>query len=202
MSESTCLNNPTLDQLILHQINLNFSQFNDYKRIVEDLNKQLREIELMHKDPDNYIYEYFNGLIRQVDVRRETLFEGIQKYSETVIEGIEKLKADCMAKAKKATRNTKNIDEIKAKLTTVNSTFNSLEMDDTKLEEIMTQKISKEVGELIEPVLEQFKMELQGYKEYKLKTVQVEIKNVFGLLNCEDIVDIQNRKVNIYLFIY
>ena len=187
--------------LNLNKINQNFSQFNDYKRIIEDLNKKLREIEVMHKDPDNYIYEYFNELIRQVDVRRDTLFEGIQKYSETVIEGIEKLKADCMAKAKKATRNTKNIDEIKAKLTTVNSMFNSLEMSDTKHEEIMTQKRSKEIGELIRPVLEQFKLELQGYKKYKLKTVQVEIKNVFGSLDCEDIVNIQNIKVNIYLFI-
>ena len=33
-----------------------------------------------------------------------------------VIDQIEKLKADCMAKAKKAKRNYQNVDEIKVKL--------------------------------------------------------------------------------------
>ena len=180
-------------ELKANRINSNFSQFNDYKRIIEDLNKKLKEIESMQQDPENYIYEYFNELTRQVDVRRETLFEGIQRYSEEVIDQIEKLKADCMAKAKKATRNTQIMNEIETKLAKVNLAFNSLEMDDIKHEEIMTQKRSKEVGELIEPVLEQFKLELQGYKKYRLKTVQVEIKDVFGSVNCEDD-EIQNMK--------
>ena len=64
-------------ELQLNKLNFNFSQFNDYKGIIEDLNKQ--EVETMEQDPENYIYEYYNELIRQVDVRRETLFEGIQK---------------------------------------------------------------------------------------------------------------------------
>lgn len=75
-------------ELKANQIHLNFSQFNDYKKTIEDLNKTLKEIETMRHDPENYIAEYFSELTRQVDLRRETLIDDIQKYSEQIIHSI------------------------------------------------------------------------------------------------------------------
>jgi len=68
--------------LKVNRISLNFSQFNDYNKIIQDLNKNLKEIESIRTDPENYISEYFGELTRQVDLRRETLIEDIHKYSE------------------------------------------------------------------------------------------------------------------------
>jgi len=180
------------------KINLNFSQFNENNKIIQDLNKNLREIEAIRKDPDNYISEYFGELTRQVDLRRETLIEDIHKYSDELILMIEGLKQDCVAKSKEASGSTNDLDTIKAKMNDLNSTFNSLEFDDIKHGEIMTQKKSKEVSDLMGPVLKKYKFELQGEKYFKLVKITNEIKleDVFGSLSCFEY-DIDNMKVNI-----
>jgi hypothetical protein len=59
--------------LKVNEINLNFSQFNDCNKIIQDLNKSLKEIETIRNSPDDYIAEYFGELTRQVDLRRETM---------------------------------------------------------------------------------------------------------------------------------
>jgi len=101
--------------LEVNKISLNFSQFNDYNKIIQDLNrnlnKNLKEIEEIRKDPENYISEYFGELTRQVDLRREIVIEDIHKYSDELIQKIEKLKKDCVAKSKKATKITDDIDK-------------------------------------------------------------------------------------------
>jgi len=167
-----------------NKINLNFSQFKDYNKIIQDLNNNLKEIETIRKDPENYISHYFSELTIQVDLRRETLIEEIHKYSDELIQKIEKLKQDCVAKSKEATKITNDLDTIKIKINDLNSTFNSLEIDDIKIEEIMSQKKSKELSDVMGPVLEQYKFELQGKKDYKLVTKKTKLEDVFGTLSC------------------
>jgi len=175
---------------------LNFSQFNGYNKIIQDLNENLKEIEVIRNAPENYISEYFGELTRQVDLRRETLIEDIHKYSDELIKKIEKLKQDCVAKSKEAIENTDDLDTIRGKLKDLNSMFDSLEIDDIKLEEIMSKKKSKELNDLMDPVLKQYKLELHEKKYYKLVTNEIELENVFGTLSCFDR-DIDNLKVNI-----
>ncbi len=133
------------------------------------MNENLKEIEAIQKDPENYISEYFGELTRQVDLRREILIEDILKYSDELIQKIEKLKKDCVAKSKESMKTSKNI---------------------------MSEKKPKELSDLMGPVLKQYKLELQGKKYYKLVTNEVKLENVFGTLNCFDH-DIDNIKVNI-----
>jgi len=152
-----------------NKINLSFSQFNDYNKIIQDLNYNLKEIETIRKDPDNYICEYFGELTRQVDLRRETIIENIHKYSDEIIQNIEKLKQDCVAKSKGAMVTS---------------------------EDMISQKKSKEMSDLMGPVLKQFKFELQGKKYYKLITNKIKMENIFGSLGCFDF-NIENMKVNI-----
>ncbi len=63
-----------------NKINLNFTQFNDYKKILENLNKDLKEFETIHNDPCSYIYEYFSEITRQVDLRKEIVIKDIQTH--------------------------------------------------------------------------------------------------------------------------
>jgi len=179
-----------------NKINFNFSQFKDYNKILQDLNKNLKKIEAIRKDPDNYICEYFGELTRQVDLRRETLVEDIHKYSDELIQKIERLKQECMDKSKEASKITDELATIKTKINDLNSMFNSLEIDDNKIEEIMSQKKSKGLSDLMRPVLEKYKLELQGKKYYKFATNEIKLENVFGSLSCFDF-DIDNMPVNI-----
>jgi len=152
----------------------------------------MKEMEAIRNDPENYIYEYFGELTNQVDLRRETLIGEIKKYSDELIQKIEKHRQDCVAKSKKTTKVTEVLETIKSKMKELNSMFNSLEIDDKKLEEIMSKKKSNELNELMAPVLRQIKFELQGEKYHKFITEE----NIFGTLCCSDF-DIDNIKVNI-----
>ena len=78
----------------------------------------------------------------------------------------------------------------------LNSTFNSLEIDDIKHDEIMSQKKSKELSDLMGPVLEQYMFELQGKKYYKLITKETKLEDVFGSLRVFHY-DIDSMKVNV-----
>jgi len=187
------IENRTVKNLLEYKaqkINLNFSQFNDYNKIIQDLNKNLREIEAIRKDPDNYISEYFGELTRQVDLRRETLIEDIHKYSDELIQKIEKLKLDCVAKSKEASKITDELDMIKTKINGLNSTFDSLEVDDIRIEEI---------NDLVEPALKRYKFELQGKKYYKLSKKETKLKDVFVSLSCF-YHDIDKKMVNIVCY--
>jgi len=89
-----------------NKICLNVSQFNDYNKIIQNLNNNLKEIEAIRKDPKSYIGEYFGELTRKVNLRRETLIEDIHKYTDELIQKIEKLKQDCVAKSKEAIKTS------------------------------------------------------------------------------------------------
>jgi len=179
----------------INKINFNFSKFKGYQKIIQDLNKNLKEMEAIRNDPENYIPEYFGELTRQVDLRRDTLIGDIHKYSDELIQKIEKLKQECLVKSKEATK-IKDLATIKAKMNELNSMFNSLEIDDIKLEEIMSKKKSKELNELMGPVLKQCKYELQGKKYYKLLTNEFKFEDIFGTLSCSDFYT-DSMKVNI-----
>ncbi len=103
-----------------------------------------------------------------------------------------------MAKSKETTQITDDIDTIKSKMNELNSTFNSLEIDDIKLKEIMSKIKSKELSELMGPVLKQYKFELQGKKYYKLIKNEIQLEDAFGSLDCFDF-DSDNIYVNIIL---
>lgn len=42
--------------------------YDECKSVIEEAQKNVTEIEVMNKDPENYIYEYFEGIKRQVDL--------------------------------------------------------------------------------------------------------------------------------------
>ncbi len=183
------------NQIDNSRISLDFSKFNDYRTRLANLNKNLKEYEEIKNYPDNYIFEYFKELIMQVDLRRETLINDIHQYSDQLIQNIEKLKEECLAKPKITQKAEEKKDEIKSKLDHLNSTFSLLEMDEVKHEEITSWKLSAEVREFLEPALEKYKRNLQGDKYYKLTTSEIKLENIFGKLMSFDY-DVERIQVN------
>ena len=85
----------------------------------------------------------------------------------------------------KKTRKTKvseSIDECKAKLDQLNSMFASFEVDNSKLQEIMSQKMAKELEEMMKPISKAYTLEVLGNKSYTLHTPDVKICEMFGSL--------------------
>jgi len=172
----------------LHKLNINCDKFDESKKLLEDLNRQYREIETFQNDPENYIDECCRELTRQVDLRREQLFESIGQYSDLLVKQIGRWKSGLL---KKARENAYRIaeekgKECKAKLGHLNSMFESLEIDNTKMEEMMSQKALKELAELLKPMAEEYRRELIGRKTFELKTNNIKMEKVFGTLRIEE----------------
>jgi len=146
----------------LHKLNINFDKFEESKKLLEDLNKQFREIETFRNEPEYYIDEYFVELTRQVDLRRERLFESIGLHSDLMVQQIEEWKSGLLTRAKEnGTRiDEERTEECKARLSKLNSMFASLEIDNTKMEEITYQNESKELLELLKQIAEEYKREI------------------------------------------
>jgi len=168
----------------LHKLNINFDKFEETKKRLEDLNKQFREIEAFRNDPEYFIDEYFVELTRQVDLRRERLFESIGLHSDLMITQIEEWKSGVLTRAKEnGTRiNKERAEECKARLGQLNSMFASLEIDNIKMDEITHPKKSKELEELLKQMAEEYKGEILGGKTFELKTNDIKMEEVFGTL--------------------
>jgi hypothetical protein len=61
----------------LYKLNINSRDFQECNLKLENLNKKMKKYESMRNDKENYIYEYFSELRRNVDIRRDTLINNI-----------------------------------------------------------------------------------------------------------------------------
>ncbi len=56
--------NLMLQNMLINKFNINCDKFDESKKLLEDLNKQFREIETLRNEPEYYIDEYFRELTR------------------------------------------------------------------------------------------------------------------------------------------
>ena len=126
--------------------------------------------------------DYCQELNRQVDLRRETLIQEIHSYSDILIQKIDALKEECTTKSKLKSTVTETIDVCKAKLKELDEMFSTFEINDQKVEEILTQNRSKELQAMLEPIKEEYQRDLLGHKSYELTKKAFEMADVFGAL--------------------
>jgi len=173
----------------LHTLNINCDKFDESKKLLEYLNRKFKEIETYQNDPENYIDEYCRELTRKVDLRREQLFESIGKYSTLLVMQIDEWKSGLLAKANEnGTRVAEEkLKDCKAKLSQLNLMFESMEIDNFKMEEIMSKKAPTELAELLIPIAEEYRRELLGWRTFELKTKDIRMEEVFGKLQMQDV---------------
>ena len=75
----------------LNSLKLN-SVYEECKKKINEAKYQIQKIEILEKDPENYVFEYFEELKRQVDLRREELKLRLDECSDQIIESIESTK--------------------------------------------------------------------------------------------------------------
>jgi len=176
----------------LHKLNISFDKFDESKKLLDDLNRQLREIETLQDDPEYFIDECCRELTRQVDLRRKQLFETIGNYSDLLVQQIDEWKSVLLTRAKEnGTRvDEEKLEECKARLGQLNSMIESLEFNNIKMEEIMSQEAFKELAELLKPMAEEYRK-----NTFKLKTNDIKMEEVFGTLQVEEVFDTLPFKV-------
>jgi hypothetical protein len=163
-------------------INLNSLKLNpvyeECKLEINEAKDQIQKIEILKKDPENYIFEYFEELKRQVDLRREELKLELDNYSDEIIQSIESAKDNCIKLSKESKRLSTEIEESKEDLTKLIDRFDTFEIDEKKFEEIR-QSLSILNGDMSRK-LSEYKDSIIGEKDYTFEFKEIDIKGLFG----------------------
>lgn len=90
--------------------------FDECKEEKAQAKEIMDKIEILEKDPENYIYEYFDDFKRKVDLRREELKMKIDKYSDEIIQSIEGTQLECKKVSKEVDHLATEIKQSKKEL--------------------------------------------------------------------------------------
>ena len=86
-----------LNQTLIEMINMNLhldEQTKSTKILIDDLDKVNKEIDLIDKDPEDFIYSYFSKEKNKIDLKRETLISRINDISDEMFEIIKQQETD------------------------------------------------------------------------------------------------------------
>jgi hypothetical protein len=87
------------------------SMFEECRKEIENAKENMIEIGLLEKNAENYIYEYFEDIKRQVDIRREDLKFKIDTYSDKIIKSVELDQMNLIKLSKEVNQITTNIEK-------------------------------------------------------------------------------------------
>jgi hypothetical protein len=152
--------------------------FNECMKEIEDAKENVVKIGLLEKNAENYIYDYFEDVKRQVDIRREDLKFKIDKYSDEIIKSVELDQKNLIKLSKEANQLTTNIEKSRKDLNELIAQFDILEFNDKKFEDIKASVavINKEFNK----ILVVHKDSLIGNKKYTFEFKELPIEDIFG----------------------
>ncbi len=149
---------------------------------IDQANINIDKIENLGKDPEYFIYEYFEEIKRQVDWRREDLKLKIDTYSNEIIHSIESAKKNCFLLATKVNQLSKEIENCKNELNKLIHHFNIIDpTNENKLVEIEKNGIS--LNESLAKKLAEYKDSLLDNKKYLFIFKETPIDDFFGHFN-------------------
>ncbi len=153
---------------------------------MEELN---RKIETIHTDPDNYIYEYFEEIKRQVDLRRENLKAEIDQYSEILIKQINETQKSCCQLNNIVHEKITDIQVAKNEFIRLKESFDILQ--DSKLDYYnLFYSDTQDLKAKLDDLMDELKSSLiQNRYEFEFK--QLDNKELFGEFVCYPLVSKQ-----------
>ncbi len=168
-------------EIKLNTLKLTLPVYDECKLEILKAKTYVDEIELKEANSEYYIYELFENIKREVDLRREKLKLDIDTYSDQLIETIESTQSSYIGSAKEANHMTIKIEKTKKELDLLIKRFDSFDISETKFEGIKQSLIT--LKEDLKNVMEGYNDSLTGNKKYSFEfNEQMSIKNIFGTL--------------------
>ena len=87
--------------------------FHECTKEIEEAKEKMVKVELLEQNAENYIYEYFEDIKRQVDIRREDLKFKIDNYSDETIKSLELNQKNIIKISKEVNQMTNAIEKSK-----------------------------------------------------------------------------------------
>ena len=130
--------NNRLQHLVKLQLNKleQLAMFEGCKKELENAKESVVKIELLERNAENYSYDYFEEIKKQVDNRREDLKIKIDNYSDEIIKSVELNQKNFIKLSKEVNQITENIEKSKKELDELTSRFDTLEFNGKKFEDI------------------------------------------------------------------
>ena len=152
--------------------------FDECMKEIEDAKENVVKIEFLEKNAENYIYDYFEDVKRQVDIRREDLKFKIDKYSDEIIKSVEMNQMNYIKLSNEINEIRSNIEKSKEKLNKSIIQFDTLEFNDKKFEDIKTSVAV--VNQEFHKILAEYQDSLIGNTKYTFKFKELPIEYIFG----------------------
>jgi len=149
-----------------------FGMFDDKISLDEAKNLAIK-IDFVQNNAETYINEYFQNVIRDVDLRREQLKIKIDDYSDELIESLKTTEVNCI----KLSKGTNDIT-------------NKIKQSKTVLDEFIKEK-NKMNGDRFQMFKREFESDLDNYKKMltnnklSLSFFETPIQEVFGELTAK-----------------
>ncbi len=160
----------------LNSLKLN-SVYEECKKKINEAKYQIQKIEILEKNPENYVFEYFEELKRQVDLREELKLK-LDNCSDDIIKTIESAKDNCIKFFKESKRLGTEIEKSKEELTNLTGRFDTFDFNELKFETIK-HSLSILNGDLTRK-LSDYKYSIIGGKNYTFEVKDIDIKCLFG----------------------
>jgi hypothetical protein len=159
-----------------------------YESIIKTLSEKIKQIEILHTDPENFIYNKFNELKRLVDLDRENAKVEIDKIADEIIQKLDsnekELKGECKSVANLEYYGIL-IYNMRVDLNDYEKFFKSLKSTDDERE-----NKSEEIEEMIivlESEIKEFENKLMKNKTIEYDPMQTKISDIFGKLTVSEI---------------
>ncbi len=154
--------------------------YENCKRELNDAKDNVAKIEALENDPEYYIYEYFEEVKRQVDLRREEIKSRVDDCSDEMIRSIESSKENCVRLVKEGKRLEINVQKQKKVLDELLERFDRFDIDELKFDEIK-QSVAL-FNKSLASKINEYKCSVVGNKVYYFETKDIDIENNFGSL--------------------
>jgi len=152
--------------------------FEECRKEIENAKENMIEIGLLEKNAENYIYDYFEDIKRQVDIRREDLKFKIDTYSDQIIKSVEMDQMNLIQLSKEANQLTNNIEKSKTDLNQLIAQFDILEFNDKKFEDIKASVAV--VNQEFNNILAEYQDSLISNKKCTFEFKELSIEDIFG----------------------
>ncbi len=154
--------------------------FSECKKEIEDAKDNLAKIKFLQKNSENYLYDYFEDIKRQVDIRREDLKFKIDKYLDDIIKSVENTQANYIKLSKEVNQISSRIERSKKELNDMTVVFDTMEFNDEKFEEIKSSV--EDVNQEFRLILDEYQDSLVGNEKYTFQFNELPIEDIFGHL--------------------
>ena len=159
---------------------------------LETIESLVYQLESLKNHPEGYIYDYFEKIKNEVDLRREMLKQEIDKCSDQMIEKIERTRHEC-------TRTSSQLDDVSTEadiymqdLNKLKEKFNSLDTNCSKVDILQRElvrlecqlnvRIKKQKNLLTQNKMYSFEFDSEDLEDYNIEDHfgQIEEKNIGG----------------------